>query len=319
MAQALWHLSAENSTIKEIPFSSRNSFDCEVKSLYSLISTGTERLVASGKVPPALQMEMRVPYMKGSFGFPLTYGYSMVGRVQTAGHPLEGELVHLLHPHQDNCNVLSDSLTKVPEQLSPKVATLASNMETAITAVWDSEVTLGDRVLLVGFGIIGALIATIIQDIGGVDLVIAEINPDRKAIAQSLGFNVLENQSRGQFDLAFHCSASQEGLQHCIEATAIEATIVELSWYGTRSINIQLGKSFHVGRKRLISSQVSRIPAKKTQRWNSRRRKALVWELLLSGRFDGLITSEIPFAESPEFFESLRNSNPPGLGYCIKY
>ncbi len=66
------------------------------KAVCSNISTGTERLVATGNIPKELQETMKVPYQKGDFNFPVQYGYSMVLEI-------EERYYHLMHPHQDYC------------------------------------------------------------------------------------------------------------------------------------------------------------------------------------------------------------------------
>lgn len=313
--QAVWHISPHKTVIQDAIDVSE--VECEVRSLYSLISTGTERLVASGKVPASMNRHMSVPYMEGAFSFPIKYGYSLVGKVTEGPADLHGKLVHLLHPHQDVCRVKAADLTLVPVGIPAPRATLASNMETALNAIWDAEVSIGDRVLLVGFGIIGSLTARLLQSIPGVALAIHDTNLARCGMAEKTGFHLVD--SFHEYDIAFHCSGSSEGLQTCIDHVGMEGKVVELSWYGEQAVHIHLGSSFHHQRKQIISSQVSQIPGKKKVRWNYQRRKATVMELLRNPLFDQHIGDTVHFNEVPALFDKIREGELSALSWLIDY
>ena len=319
IATSLWHISNTTSELQKNPLEKFGNDYFLIKSLYSLVSTGTERLVASGKVPHSMHQSMAVPSMGGDFNFPIKYGYSLVGQVLSTGD-LEGQIVHLLYPHQDLLHATKSSFSIVPTEIPAKRAALASNMETALNAIWDSGVSVGDKVVVCGFGMIGGLVARVLSLMPAVEVVVLEKNGYRIQQATQMGFTVnpsnLEN-----YDYSFHTSGSSAGLQACIEAVGMEGKIIELSWYGTKAVDLQLGASFHHQRKQIISSQVGHIPFSKSARWDYQRRKSVVWELLKNQVFDAHITEEIPFANSPVFFEELRAGEilNKGLGWVIKY
>lgn len=315
--RSLWHHSNQESLIKEAIISESAPGHVIVKSLFSLISTGTERLVANGFIPPSLHESMKVPYMEGGFKFPVKYGYSLVGEVISRGHKLTGHLVHALHPHQDICVINEEDLFLIPEGIPPQRATLASNLETALNAIWDAQVSIGDRVLVVGFGMIGSLVARLLSLIPAVEVQILEINKNRLETAKQMGFSIF--QGVPDFDITFHTSSSSEGLQSCIDSIGVEGKVVELSWYGSKAVNVLLGTSFHIDRKQIISSQVSKLPAAKSARWDFHRRKSVVFELLKNPLFDQHITHVIDFEETPAFFEKLRNHTLEGIGYVVSY
>lgn len=318
MIKALWHLSTTKSAINH---STPTPIDepIQIKSLYSLISAGTERLVASGNIPDSLHESMRVPFMQGDFNFPLTYGYSLVGEVLTQKHPLKGKLVHLMHPHQDFCQVAPTQITAIPDGIPAARASLASNLETALNAIWDSNISIGDRVVVIGFGMIGALVARLVALMPAVELSILELDEARKAKAQEMGFSLCNREELAAQDIAFHTSGTSAGLQTAIESLGLEGKVIELSWYGNAAIQINLGGSFHQQRKQIISSQVSIVPTVRSSRWDYARRKQTVFELLKQSVFDHHITDILPFEETPAFFDQLRNGQAKGLGYLIKY
>ncbi len=314
----LWHLHAHSSALREKQLSASPDL-IRVDALFSFISLGTERLVASGQVPVSAFAKMQVPYMEGSFQLPIQYGYSLVGQINQPDHKWHEKQVHLMHPHQDICLVAPEALTLLPASLDPKTACLASNMETAVNAIWDGKLSAGDRVFIVGFGNIGALCGLLAAQFPGVKVVIAERNEARLAKAKALGFDLWEGGRKEVFDLSINTSGRSEGLQLAIDQLGMEGRAIELSWYGTRTTELSLGDSFHYLRKRIISSQVGIIPTSKQARWNYRRRKQLVFELLQNPVFSEVLTHEIAFDESPAFFELIRNQLPVGLGYCIRY
>lgn len=319
-AKALWHLSSTESQILPTSLPTSEFTLLDITSHYSLISCGTERLVATGFVPAELRTTMRVPEQEGDFDFPIKYGYSLVGEVQAVQHPWHGKNVHLLHPHQTHCRVAESALFLIPDTIPPLRATLASNMETAVNALWDAEVQVGDRVLVAGFGIIGALTAQVLAEIPAIDLWVLEKSEERIVFAKELGFRVLEDFDQvPAFDLAFHTTSQEAGLQFCIDHLGFGGKVIEMSWYGAKKIQIHLGGSFHQERKQLISSQVGHLPAKRSERWDFRRRKEVVFKLLTNPVFDQYLNTIIPFTEAPAFFEELRQGKLGGLGVCLEY
>ncbi len=320
MAKAIWHISNKKSAIRTAHTQADTPQLIKIESEYSLVSTGTERLVAQGRVPLDQYTKMQVPYMEGDFSFPLKYGYSLVGRINTPLHKWHGRLAHLLHPHQDYCWVGEEDISLVPEGIPASRATLASNLETALNAVWDANIMIGDKVLRVGFGLIGALTARLVSMLPATKVIIIEKDDFRRDLARNMGFvSYRGDEPKATYDVAFHTTATSDGLQTAIAAVGKEGKVIELSWYGNQKINIQLGESFHIDRKQIISSQVSNLPANKLARWDYKRRKKTVFDLLKNPIFDEHITHTIAFEDTPKFFERLRHQTPQGLGWCIKY
>lgn len=319
MTKALWHDSPTSSSLKAVALKQNSEDKIQVQSLYSFISIGTERTIARGLIPPEMGTEMNVPYMEGALQLPVKYGYSLVGKVKAKNHALNGQFVHLLHPHQSDCWVSPDDLHLIPKGIPPLRATLASNMETAVNAIWDAKISLGDKVLIIGFGVVGALIALVARQFPAMEIHIIEKNPARVNTANKMGFMTLTNIDKNDYDVAFNTTGNESGLQKSIDAVGLEGKIIEMSWYASKPVSIYLGHDFHWKRKKIISSQVSIIPTERQHRWDYRRRKELVFDLLNNPIFDTLITQVIEFEESPAFFNALRKKTPNDLGICIKY
>ncbi len=318
---ALWFTAANRAQLQTEKLSPLEKGECLIQTLYSAISLGTENLVFRGEVPSELHSSMRCPYMVGDFHFPVKYGYSLVGEVCQGPPQIIGKLVHVLHPHQDQCKVQIQDTHIIPEGVPPQRATLASNMETALNAIWESHVTIGDRVLVVGFGMIGSLIARLLTMIAEIDLIILETNSLQAKLAQQMGFTTINQKDLclNSYDLAFHTSCSGEGLQTAIDAVGFEGQVIELSWYGTHNVSLKLGGAFHSLRKKIISSQVSHIATCQRSRWDYRRRKDVVFSLLQHSSFDAHITHHLTFSTLPEFFYQQPSKLYPRLGCLASY
>jgi hypothetical protein len=247
----LWHNGKGQSSFRDISLPSHKlgSDELILKSHYSFISAGTERTIISH--PPDEDEktdaeEMNVPYMNGSFNSAFTYGYSLVGEVMAGPKKWLGKIVHVMHPHQDYALVNERDVSSIPKGVSHKAATLISNLETVVNAVWDSGVSLGDKVLIVGFGNIGALLASVIRKMPGVDVDILETDLYRRDIASTQNFNVVKGTDlKWKYTISFNTSGSGSGLQEALNNTAIEGKVVELSWYGPKIVSLELGGSFH--------------------------------------------------------------------------
>ncbi len=317
-ASTIWH-NKERSWVEKVQLPNSEGV-LTIESIYSLISHGTEQTMLTQKLPPESIRHMRVPYMMGNLNDQFTYGYSLVGKVLEGSGTLTDKYVHLMHPHQDYALVSETSLFPVPEGMDLKLATLGSNMETAVNALWDSEAEVGDKILIAGYGLIGALIARLVQKIPGVTLEVMDMDPDRIRLFISHGFQEFKDRSSaGEFDIVFNTTGNEGVLQKAMRLTKVEGRIIELSWYGSKTIQLPLGADFHYGRKRIISSQVSNIPRRKQGDWDFMKRKELVFKLLGELDLSGLTDHVISFEDAPEFFGRLRKGLVKDLSTIIKY
>lgn len=292
---------------------------CRIETECCGISPGTERLVAMGRVPMEARSAMRCQYMAGDFAFPLRYGYSLVGRCVEGPVALTGRRVHVMHPHQERCIVEVNAVYPVPEGIPPIRATLASNLETAVNALWDSHAQVGERAAVVGFGVVGSLVTRLFSMIPGTEILVVDTAQEKRRLAETLGFPAAESADAGVFDLAFESSGSPQGLQAALDAVGPEGRVVSLSWHGNSPVSLRLGSDFHYGRKRIVSSQVSRLPAKMLPRWDAGRRKELVFQILRSSAFDLHVTDVIEFSDLPAFFRNLCDGGYHGLSAAVRF
>jgi threonine dehydrogenase-like Zn-dependent dehydrogenase len=318
--RALWYVAPGKAELRPATIGDRKPDEVLVRSLYSGLSRGTERLIFEGRVPESEWGRMKAPAQEGEFPFPVKYGYATVGEVEDGPAALKGKKVFALYPHQERFVLPADKVFTVPDDVPAKRATLAANMETALNILWDGNAQPGDRIAIVGGGIVGALVAALASKIPGAEVTLVDIDPSREKTAKAVGaaFALPKNAPK-EADLVIHTTASAEGLTLALELAGVEATIVEASWYGAGMVNVPLGDAFHSRRLRLVSSQVGNICASRAKRWNMRRRLEAAIGLLADDRLDALVGEEVPFAELPQQLSRLLSRSAPGLGALVRY
>jgi threonine dehydrogenase-like Zn-dependent dehydrogenase len=319
-AEALWYVGPERAEIRKEPAREPAPGEVRIRALYSAISRGTERLVFNGHVPESEFERMRAPFMAGTFPFPIKYGYAILGRVESGRADLRDRLVFALHPHQSVFTLSAEAVTPIPDGLPPARAVLAANMETALNAVWDAAPTPADRIAVVGGGVVGALVAWLCGRIPGTHVTLIDIAPSRAALAGTLGVGfATPDGASGDCDLVVHASGTEAGLATAIGLAGDEATILELSWYGTREIKLPLGGSFHSRRLKLVSSQVGRVAPSHRPRWTFHRRLGAALDLLADPALDSLLAPAIEFHALPSRLGDILAPTSDVLCQLVRY
>jgi threonine dehydrogenase-like Zn-dependent dehydrogenase len=294
--------------------------DVLVRALYSGISRGTEALVFLGRVPTSEHQRMRAPYQSGEFPAPIKYGYASVGRIERGPRDLQDRIVFTLFPHQTRFVVPGDAVHVVPDNVPPQRVVLAANLETAVNGLWDARPHVGDRVAVIGAGTVGCLVAWLAGRIPGCDVELVDINPRRSIVAARLGVRFASPETASHnADVVIHASGAPEGLDLAMRLSAVEGTIVEMSWYGDQVVPLSLGEAFHARRLTLKSSQVGAVAASQRTRWDTRRRMALTLALLADPVLDALITGESEFDALPRAMARLALEPGDTICHRIRY
>jgi 2-desacetyl-2-hydroxyethyl bacteriochlorophyllide A dehydrogenase len=319
-ARAFWVAAPGRGEIRAEPLPAPSSTEVLVRTVYSGVSRGTEALVFRGHVPESEWQRMRAPFQAGAFPAPVKYGYQCVGIVEAGPGELVGRSVFVLHPHQTRFVVPSDAAHVVPESVPPSRAVLAANLETAVNGLWDARPHVGDRVTVVGAGTVGCLVAWLASHIVGCSVELVDVNPRRRKVADAFGvsFATPGDASNGA-DVVIHASGSPEGLRRSLQIAGFETTVVELSWFGDRTVSLPLGEAFHAGRLSIASSQVGSIAASQRARWTHKRRMALALRLLEDPALDSLVTGESGFEDLPAVMARLADSPGDELCHRIRY
>jgi threonine dehydrogenase-like Zn-dependent dehydrogenase len=320
-ATAFWISAPGKGELRQTPLQlSDIEAPVEVKAYFSGISRGTESLVFHGGVPESEHARMRAPFQEGDFPAPVKYGYSSVGEVVAGPAALKGKTVFCLHPHQDRYVVPTSAVHVLPHDIPPERAVLAANMETAVNGVWDARPLPGERISVIGAGVVGALVAYLCQRVIGTEVQLVDTNPQRQTLAEALSIPfVLPEKAQADQDLVIHASGHSEGLNTALSLAGVEGRIMEMSWYGEGSIPVSLGGAFHSQRLTLRASQVGRLPTYQQPRWDFARRLTLALRLLSDPALDALISGECAFADLPNVAADIFAPDSGVLCHRVRY
>jgi threonine dehydrogenase-like Zn-dependent dehydrogenase len=319
-AHAFWLRAPGVGEIRPVELGEPGPDDVVVRTLRSGVSRGTETLVFRGGVPADQYAAMRAPFQEGDLPGPVKYGYLNVGVVECGPRALRGRTVFCLYPHQTAYVVPAAAVSVVPEGVPPARAVLAGTVETAVNALWDAAPLIGDRVTVVGAGMVGCCVARLLRRYPGVEVTLVDVDGGRSEVAAALdvGF-ALPADAAGGRDLVVHTSATSAGLQRSLELLAPEGAVLDLSWYGDREVRLALGGAFHAGRLAIRSSQVGTVSPARSGRRTAADRLALALDLLHDAAFDALLTGESRFEELPDVMARLAAGSLSALCHTITY
>lgn len=317
--RAFWIDSPGRGGIRDAGLPEPGEDEVLVRALYSGVSRGTETLVFRGGVPESQHTAMRAPFQEGDFPGPVKYGYLSVGVVEEGPEALVGRTVFCLYPHQTRYVVPASAVTPVPDTVPAERAVLAGTVETAVNALWDAAPLVGDRIAVVGGGMVGCSVAALLARFPGVRVQLVDADPGRADIAKALGVGFASPQDAlGECDLVVHASATEQGLARSLELLTAEGTVLELSWYGDRQVSVPLGEAFHSRRLVIRSSQVGTVsPARPGRTYADR--LALALDLLADPALDALITGESAFEDLPDVLPRLASGEIPALCHRVRY
>lgn len=283
----------------------------------SAISPGTEMLVYRGQLPSAMALDATIASLaEASTQYPLRYGYACVGRILAVDSSIDptwiGRPVFAFHPHSSHIICTLAALLSIPDDLSSEVAALYPNMETAITFLLDGAPIIGERVTVVGAGIVGLLTTALLARFPLAKLTVIDPLAARRQMALALGAHQvfspdewLHSPSRSSSDLTYELSGNPAALDTAIQCTGFAGRVVIGSWYGEKRAAIDLGGYFHRSRIRLIASQVSTLPPDKAARWDRERRTALTWEMLRQIDVSTLISHRFPIQQAAAAYQQI--------------
>jgi NADPH:quinone reductase-like Zn-dependent oxidoreductase len=319
-ALAFWVREPGAGEIRPVRLPEPGSDDVVVRTLCSGISRGTETLVFRGQVPRSQYSVMRAPFQEGEFPGPVKYGYLNVGVVEYGPRDLRDRPVFCLYPHQTAYVVPAAAVLPVPAGVPPERAVLAGAVETAVNALWDAAPLVGDRVTVVGAGMVGCCVARLLTRFPALDVTVVDVDPAKAEVVTHLGagFAAPTEAADGR-DLVVHASATSSGLQLSLDLLAREGTVLDLSWYGDAEVQLSLGGAFHSGRLRIRSSQVGTVSPARSGSRTLVDRRALALDLLRDPAFDALITGVSPFDELPDLMSRLAAGSQPALCHTVRY
>ncbi len=324
--KSLWFVEPKRIEVREEPTPKPGAGQVLVRTALSGISSGTEMLIYRGEMPRGMAADESIAALSGNLEYPLKYGYSAVGRVAALGPGVDvswkDRLVFAFNPHESEFVASTEDVTPLPEGVSPEDAVFLPNMETAVNFVMDGRPVIGEKVVVLGQGVVGLLTTALLAMFPLEKLVTVDRFPPRRSASLELGAdaafdpdeeNVVERirayLGAGDFydgaDLVYEVSGSPVALDTAIELTGFDGRIVAGSWYGGKRHPIDLGGRFHRGRLKLISSQVTTLSPAFSGRWDKRRRMEIAWQMLRRVRPSRLITHRFPLNRAAEAYRLL--------------
>lgn len=326
-----------------------------IETVVSAISAGTEMLFYRGQVPAGMAADSSIEGLTDAVQYPLKYGYACVGRIcETASAPTrqaetagavgqpdaageeDSRYYFAFHPHESHFCARPQALLPVPEGMAPAQAALLPNAETAVNLVMDGAPLVGERVLVMGLGIVGLLTTALLAQFPLAALIAVDPLPQRRRIALRLGASQAIDPGGGDgaeglrealagaggghgADLIFELSGQPPALDAAVSAAGFDSRIVVGSWYGTKAATLQLGGSFHRNRIRLISSQVSTVAPQLRGRWTKARRMESAWQLLAKLPAEELISHRFPLEQAAAAYRLINSCPEQTLQVILNY
>ncbi len=332
-ARSVWLVGRRAVQLRDEALPAPGAGQLQIQTLLSGISHGTEMLAYRGEIPAGTSFDL--PTLQGSFDFPLKYGYAAVGRVARVGPGVHGwragQPVFALHPHQDRFNAPVEMVFPLPDGVSPERGVLFANLETALNALLDQPIRVGERVAVFGLGVVGCLIACLAKRNGAGVVLGVDPRPIRRSMARGLGTDlafapapglperVAELSGGRGADVVFEASGNPAALQMAIDVVARNGTVVVCSWYGTKAATLLLGGRFHRDRLNLRGSQVGTVDPALLPRWDRTRRSEVVLELLRHLPLDDLITHRVPFEQAADAYRLIEERPDEVMQVVLTY
>jgi 2-desacetyl-2-hydroxyethyl bacteriochlorophyllide A dehydrogenase len=218
-----------------------------VRTRVSAISAGTELLAYRGQLSPELALDETLPALaRGSFRYPFRYGYASVGEVTEVGAGVGrewiGRRVFSFQPHASAFVAGESDVFVVPDDLGWEAAALFASQETASNLVLDGRPQLGERVVVVGQGVVGLLTTALLARFPLQSLAAVDADPARAALAGKFG--AAGEAAPAGADLTFELTGSPGALDTAIALTGREGRVVVGSFYGGKRAPVDLGGHF---------------------------------------------------------------------------
>ncbi|HWV15000.1 MAG TPA: zinc-binding alcohol dehydrogenase [Cellvibrio sp.] len=328
IAQQLWFSAPGAVEVRQQPLAALQVDEVLVKTECSAVSAGTEMLVYRGQIPIDIALDTSLQNFQQSLSYPLQYGYAAVGRVEQLGSQVDttwlGKRVFAFQAHASHFIAHSTTLIALPDDIETEAALFLANMETAVNLVQDGNPALGEKVAVVGQGIVGLLLTAVLAQFPLSELFAVDAIATRRDLALRLGATQalnafasseidnlkqrLDSAARKGVDLVYEVSGAPAALNLAIDLSGFGSRLVIGSWYGNKTAAIALGGDAHRNRLNIITSQVSSIAPGLSVRWDKVRRFELAWQMIRSIRPQQLISDRLPLSGAAELYRRLDQS-----------
>ncbi|TVP59666.1 MAG: oxidoreductase, partial [Halomonadaceae bacterium] len=245
-AAQLWFTAPFEVEVRHAPLPEPGPDEVLVNTLYSAISAGTELLLYRGHLPQAMALDSTLDSLQQSSQYPVQFGYACVGEVAQIGSNVDpawrGKTVFSFQPHASHFTARPDQLMAVPEDIPPQSAVFLPNVETAVNLVQDGQPLIGERVVVLGQGVVGLLLSGVLAQHPLGLLSAVEGQPQRQRLARQMGIQSLCSPAEATLphqrpptladaDLIYEVSGHPDALNLAISLSGYCSRIVIGSWY----------------------------------------------------------------------------------------
>lgn len=339
-AAQLWFTAPFQVEVRHVPLTAPGPGEVQVRTLYSAVSAGTELLLYRGQLPGSMALDSTLESLQQSSQYPVQYGYACVGEVQQIGEDLDrawlGKRVFSFQPHASHFLAQPEQLIAVPDDVSAQAAVFLPNMETAVNLVQDGRPLIGERVVVLGQGVVGLLLSAVLAQHPLAALTAVEGQPQRQKLARQMGahsvcspaeaseiaglslgpssssaavfgetLSIDPHLTMADADLIYEVSGHPEALNLAIGLSGYASRIVIGSWYGNKTVSVDLGGAAHRNRLQLITSQVSTLAPGLSGRWDKQRRFDLAWQMIRRIDPTQLITHNVALQQAGALYQQL--------------
>ncbi|ALO45802.1 hypothetical protein [Pseudohongiella spirulinae] len=318
-AHQLWFTASHNVEVRQVSLPVPRPGQVLVKTHCSAVSAGTELLAYRGQLPRSIALDSNLASLQETADYPLQYGYACVGDIQMLGEgvdpALQGRRVFSFQPHVSHFLASQEQLMLIPDDLPYETAALLPNMETAVNLVQDGQPLLGERVVVLGQGVVGLLVTSVLARFPLHNLTVVESLAARQQLALNMGADAVLSPEQAaaeieDADLIFEVSGHPDALDLALGISGYCSRVVIGSWYGNKSVCVDLGGAAHRNRLQLITSQVSTIAPGLSGRWTKQRRFDTVWELLRKIEVERLISHPTSIQDASQLYQALHEGEP---------
>jgi threonine dehydrogenase-like Zn-dependent dehydrogenase len=221
----------------------------------------------------------------------------------------------------------------LPEGADPRIGIFSHIGAVALNGVHDAQLRIGDVVAVFGLGVPGQIVAQSAVA-SGATVIGVDPDPDRRAMAQSLGAAHVLDPNAGNVAEAIKAMTDGRGADACVEvsgapaalaeairAVAYSARVVAMGFFQGNVSGLRLGEEFHHNRVQLICSQIGGVAPEASCRWSKSRLWRTAIELQHSGTLSliPLITHSATFDHAPALFDRLDRGEPGLLQAVLEF